>query len=229
MLAVTNRRTVGRSIVSPSGCPPRRRRALSRHRPWHVACCLGLRFMCRQLQAKESFDVTSSFTRSSRGPGAGRVVHVRPAARVAGHHLVRRGARGRPQPAGVWVTERGSDRLFLVLYADGRYRMARARAAARAPLAVQWDWDILHRHRLGDAGGPAGRLRAPAGRGVPLPVRGPVPAPGGRATELHLWPPARAPDGDGGDAPRGGPRLFRGRSLRPRAPLRVPSGRRPSR
>ena len=44
-----------------------------------------------------------------------------------------------PQPAGVWVTERGSDRLFLVLYADGRYRMARARAAARAPLAVQWD------------------------------------------------------------------------------------------
>ncbi len=44
-----------------------------------------------------------------------------------------------PEPAGVWVTERGSDRLFLVLYADGRYRMARARAAARAPLAVQWD------------------------------------------------------------------------------------------
>jgi hypothetical protein len=44
-----------------------------------------------------------------------------------------------PRPAGVWVTERGSDRLFLVLYADGRYRLARARAGARAPLAVQWD------------------------------------------------------------------------------------------
>ena len=42
-------------------------------------------------------------------------------------------------PAGVWVSERGSDRLFLVLYADGRYRLARARAEARAPLAVQWD------------------------------------------------------------------------------------------
>ena len=44
-----------------------------------------------------------------------------------------------PRPAGVWVAERGSDRLFLVLYADGRYRLARARAATRAPLAVQWD------------------------------------------------------------------------------------------
>jgi hypothetical protein len=44
-----------------------------------------------------------------------------------------------PRPAGVWVSERGSDRLFLVLYADGRYRLARARADTRAPLAVQWD------------------------------------------------------------------------------------------
>jgi hypothetical protein len=43
------------------------------------------------------------------------------------------------RPAGVWVSERGSDRLFLVLYADGRYRLARARANVHAPLAVQWD------------------------------------------------------------------------------------------
>ena len=120
-----------------------------------------------------------------------------------------------PEPAGVWVTERGSDRLFLVLYADGRYRMARARAAARAPLAVQWDdgtfavgagWVTLTAQ-------PAA-CKQPPGRTLPVPLRRPVPAPRGPAAGVHLRAPARAAGAARGTRRIGGVRLLRGRPLR---------------